>query len=589
MSERASDKTMDPKLYWAARKGDCTVLKIPEIPDIDQQATKPTSNTALHIAVTHGQEKFVQELCRQYPSLLTQANDEGDTPLHVAARTGDVFIAAFLVSKIRPGDIECAGAAEKLRLRNKDNYMPLHEAVRNDNVKVAKLLTEADHLWYSYDNDADKSLLSLAVRTTDIELVHLILTKPASFGGSKGERALYLAAFRQNFDIVEVLIEKNIQLVRGGDENGKTPLHYVAEFGKPRMVKMVEKLILKQPSSVYKLDRNGQSPLHIAASKSHLKVVKELIKHCPDSMEQLSQKGESILHFAVSSGKVRMVIYVLDVLGLHKLLNQPDKDGNTPFHVSATLPCSRTFFYLAFDARQDQQAVNNKQQTAFNIQDNQPRNSIFAKMSSLWVKFLGRLSWLEWFKDLEKEGDDAKMIQSYKEMVNTLATVATLITTVTFASALQVPGGFTNGDSSIQGMATLAGDPFFEDFMIADTIAMGLSLTAMFLILLGTYFDNKKCIIFVEAARILTFLSFLATGMAFMEGVAAVLPGGDLKNLITRGYGIAVWCPYIFAVIGFLIFVYPLVVPSVIFVYQSTPHGIRKWFLSKYTRYIWQF
>ncbi|XP_043696373.1 protein ACCELERATED CELL DEATH 6-like [Telopea speciosissima] len=579
---------MNSELYWAARNGDTTLLKLPYTPSIDQQATRPTLNTALHIALYHddGHAKFVKELYHQFPLLLTQPNSDGDTPLHfVARRTGNEEIAKFLISRIRPDDqdIECASAIEKLRMRNKDNFMPLHEAVRNNNLPVAKLLTQADPNWSSYDNDSDKSLLYLAARTGEPDMVKLILEKPAAYGGPKGEKALYEAAARKHFDIVEEITNKKIQLNKGADECGKTPLHYAAEFGEDWIV---EKLIKKYPSSAYMLDENGHSPLHIAASKFKLEVVKKLIKHCPDSMEQLSQKGESILHFAVKSERLRMVIYVVDILGLERLLNKPDMYGNTPFHVSANLTCSRIFFYLAFDARQDPWALNNEQQTAFDIQDQQPRNSVFSTLSNMWVKFIGRQSWRVWIKKLEKEEQETStMIESYKQMANTLGTVATLITTVTFASALQVPGGFTSsGDNSLPGMATLAADPFFEDFMIADTIAMGLSLTAMFLILFGTYFNNKKFILFMEAARILTFLSFLSTGMAFMEGVAAVLPGGDLKNLITRGYGIAVWCPYIFAIIGFLIFVYPLVVPTAIFVYQSTPHHLRQrpWF-SKFT------
>ncbi|XP_042478981.1 protein ACCELERATED CELL DEATH 6-like [Macadamia integrifolia] len=590
MSERACfEKTMNQKLYWAARTGDTTQLKLREIPDIDKQATTPTSNTALHIAVYYGQYKFVRELCTQCPSLLTQANSEGDTPLHVAARTVNDnrgLIASFLISGIRAVDSECGGATEKLRLRNKDNYMPLHEAVRNNNLQVAMLLTEADPNWSCHDNDADMSLLYLAARTGDLDMVKLLLQNPAAYGGPKGEKALYEAAARKNFDIVKELTEKDIQIMRGGDEHGKTALHYAAEFGNH---KIVEKLISKYPSSAYTLDQNGHSPLHIAAAEFQLNVVDEMIKHCPDCTEQLSKDGKSILHFAVKSESLRMVIYVVDILGLDGLMNKADIHGNTPFHMSAKLNYPKTFFYFAFDGRQDQLALNQENQTAFQIQDKQPRNSIFSKMSHQWVKFLRLKSWREWFRKLEKEGqeENTELIESYMQLGSTLGTIATLTATVTFASALAVPGGFSSGDNSIQGMATLAGDPFFEDFMITDTIAMGFSLTAMFLILFGTYFNNKKIVIFMETARILTFLSFLSTGMAFMEGVAAVLPGGNLKNLITRGYGIAVWCPYFFAVVGFLIFFYPLVVPTALLAYQYTPHHLRRhgWY-SKFIGYM---
>ncbi|XP_043695622.1 ankyrin repeat-containing protein BDA1-like [Telopea speciosissima] len=151
----------------------------------------------------------------------------------------------------------------------------------------------------------------------------------------------YEAAARRYFDIVEEITNKKIQYIKGADEYGKTSLHYAAEFGEEWIV---ERLIKKFPSSAYTLDINGHSPLHIAVWKFNLKAVKELIKHCPDSMEQVSQKGESILHFAVKSERLRMVIYVVDILGPEGLLNQPDMYGNTAFHVSANLTSTRKFF-----------------------------------------------------------------------------------------------------------------------------------------------------------------------------------------------------------------------------------------------------
>ncbi|XP_042517054.1 protein ACCELERATED CELL DEATH 6-like [Macadamia integrifolia] len=577
MSERACDKTMDPKLYEAARKGDTNLLR--QIPDLDQQAMRLTLNTALHIAVRYGQYNFVQELSSKYPSLLTQANSEGDTPLHIAAWTGNEVIARLLISKLS-ADIESAGVAEKLRLRNKYEYMPLHEAIRNHNLEVAKLLIEADPGWSCYDNDADESLIYLAARTGNKDMVKLIVEQPAAYGGPKGEKALYVAAARKDFEIVEALSEKKIELIKGADENGKTPLHYAAEYGN---YKIVEKLISKYPCSAITLDENGQSPLHIAASKSYRKVVAELIKHCPECMEQLSrQKGKSILHFAVESGSLRTVIYVVEILGLQRLINQPDMDGNTPFHLAAKLTSSRTFFYFVFDSMQDQKAVNKDQQTAFHIHDSQRLKSVYSAMSNMWVKFLRLPNWAEWLKELgnEDEGQGSQLINSYQSMASTLGTIATLITTVTFAAALQVPGGFSN-----QGVAALQEDPFFTDFLIIDVIALTLSLTSVFLILFGTYFENKVFIVFMEIARVLTILSFLATGLAFNSGVSVILsPGSDLQFLI---FGVAQWCPYLLAIIGFPVFVFPVMMPHVLYVYQSTPLWLRRWvFSSKYTQYI---
>lgn len=66
----------------------------------------------------------------------------------------------------------------------------------------------------------------------------------------------------------------------------------------------------------------------------------------------------------------------------------------------------------------------------------------------------------------------------YKDRVNILLLVATLVATVTFAAGIAVPGGFNSSAPNL-GMAILTINFNFSLFVIYDTVAMHSSLVAI--------------------------------------------------------------------------------------------------------------
>lgn len=122
-------------------------------------------------------------------------------------------------------------------------------------------------------------------------------------------------------------------MVETDDEFGWIPLHYAAYFGD---VDVVELFLDKNISLAYKTDREGMSALHISAKEGHTEVVKKLIKKCPDTCELLDNRDRTALHIAMESGRGYLVATFLETQNFFKdLLNEQDKDGNTPFHLAA--------------------------------------------------------------------------------------------------------------------------------------------------------------------------------------------------------------------------------------------------------------
>ena len=76
------------------------------------------------------------------------------------------------------------------------------------------------------------------------------------------------------------------------------------------------------------------------------------------------------------------------------------------------------------------------------------------------------------------EPREGTKMANYKDMVNTLLLVATLVATVTFAAGFTVPGGNDDSDPH-KGMAKFLQHHLFQAFVISNTIAMYSSVTVV--------------------------------------------------------------------------------------------------------------
>ncbi|WCJ23929.1 hypothetical protein M5689_005926 [Euphorbia peplus] len=104
----------DSLLYKAAAKGQIDSFNACTEP-LDLLLA-PIKNTILHIHITHQipSVPFLDQILATCPSLLLQANNKGETPLHMAARHGHAAaVVIFLIAsaKVQHEDIEI-GAAE---------------------------------------------------------------------------------------------------------------------------------------------------------------------------------------------------------------------------------------------------------------------------------------------------------------------------------------------------------------------------------------------------------------------------------------------------------------------------------------------
>lgn len=147
-------------------------------------------------------------------------------------------------------------------------------------------------------------------------------------------------------------------------------------------------------------------------------------------------------------------------------------------------------------------------------------------VSTIWRKFSSPIGWSirqDIPPSANQETEDAKM-QSYQQMGQTLLMVTTLITTVTFAAAFTMPGGYHQSGPK-RGMALLYSSIGLEMFVIYDIMAMICSTTAACLIFWGAISGEKSYPYCLASATFLTYIALQATAGAFMTGIKIVLPG----------------------------------------------------------------
>lgn len=127
--------------------------------------------------------------------------------------------------------------------------------------------------------------------------------------------------------------------------------------------------------------------------------------------------------------------------------------------------------------------------------------------------------------------------------------VATLIASVTFGAALQIPGGYKNEDPG-RGSAVLIKHLMFNIFVLADCFSFALSSGSIFGHFLASIEKSstvaKK---FREDAKILTYLSIGGMVIAFTAGIhVALVPSPTLWAASTGLCIFFLWGPMLILV-----------------------------------------
>ncbi|XP_059310370.1 protein ACCELERATED CELL DEATH 6-like [Lycium ferocissimum] len=516
---------MDGRLYEAAESGDMKVFREYKDQLITRQLTPykntvlhiaagrkftnfsqliPFKNTVLHKAAAHCTNFFYEDaedfLAIVSQDLLFRLNSNGDTCIHVAAKKGHFNLIEALIGYMKqnfPADLESGiePAHELLRISNSEGNMALHEAVMHRRHRVVEMLVREDADFTYPPNNASKSPLFLAMENKDKVSAKLILSsRSPSYAGPYGTTALHAAALIRYgaYDCLVMILEKEPSLIKQVDDEGWSPLHFAAFLGSSGTVRA---LLKKDKQMAYEtIKEDNKTPLHLAALNDRSLTVKEIIKQCPDSNEAVTSRGHNALRLARLNGSLIVV-----------------------------------HFYLGF----------------FHIMVHCPNNLRYANQSSdpsvvIHHPYLKQTD--RWWRGKEVKNELAEDEVSWKERINTHLVVATLIMTIAFAAGFTIPGGYDDDEGPNKGTAILARKAAFKAFVVADTLAMICSASALFLHFTATLKQGTMTYTrYIWAARVIL-IAMAATVIAFATGLYAVLPFNGLAIGVSVMCSVSLYC-----------------------------------------------
>ena len=231
------------------------------------------------IEVVLGQQDWTPRMHRR----IDQQRDDGNTPLHIAAREDHLAIARLLLQK---------GA--KSNLKNRSRHTPLGVACVEGNETIVRLLLDKGAEPTPRSPDFDQ-LLNLAAEGGNEATVRLLLdmgARPTVPHKKRNWTALHLAARAENEAIVELLIERGADVAAKAGANHQTPLHCAAGDS------AISKLLIDNGANVNVLSDHGMTPLHYAVRRDAGAV--QLLLDCGADINAKDRIGDSPLLLAAA-------------------------------------------------------------------------------------------------------------------------------------------------------------------------------------------------------------------------------------------------------------------------------------------------
>ncbi|GIY29024.1 uncharacterized protein CDAR_557801 [Caerostris darwini] len=259
-------------------------------------------------------------------------SDRGSSPMHEAARRGDVEIVESLITK---------GA--KINVERFDGITPLHHAIIHGHTPVVDLLLEKGAFIEAAEKIMNFTPLLFAVERGHLEIVEQLLQKSANlcvkdamgmsllhhasknghirvirflfenynqkkfinYKNKRGLTPLHLSVLNDHISTVEYLLQ-NAANVNDVNENNYTPLMISAKKGNLVIVRC----LIKNGANVHSKATGGLTALHLASLYKHEEVAKILIENGSDIFEKC-MIGISPAHIAFGAGSKSLVEFII--------------------------------------------------------------------------------------------------------------------------------------------------------------------------------------------------------------------------------------------------------------------------------------
>ncbi|XP_019860100.1 PREDICTED: serine/threonine-protein phosphatase 6 regulatory ankyrin repeat subunit A-like [Amphimedon queenslandica] len=250
--------------------------------------TNKKGQTPLHLAAASGDKDTAEALLfsvtgsSTHHDLLTATDNEGSTVLHTACINGHTDVFNYL-SSIYPQDVNAVD--------NRGHGL-LHAACEGGDIGIVRTLIETH------------GLDPLAEDEDGITCLHLI---------AKRKELLFDFLMDTPVDVYQYLEPNIVSNPVPKDKFGRTPLHYASHSDNIRMVRY---LIETFPCTPDDPDKNGYTSVHGACEAGSMELVQYFLTDLKYNALAETDDCKTMLYFASKSSNLELVQFLVDVFSL---------------------------------------------------------------------------------------------------------------------------------------------------------------------------------------------------------------------------------------------------------------------------------
>jgi ankyrin repeat protein len=225
------------------------------------------------------------------------------SPLPVGGQSIEGMYASFYHSKLILSLSELVLPNEAINARDDRDQTPLHYAAREGELQVVEWLIEKEAEVDAKDSQDGRTPLSCAAGNGHLEVVKSLLDKGAEVDSKDnwGRTPLIYTAANGHLEMVRLLVATGKAEVDSRDiaslfsPGGWTPLSLAAYYGHLEVVRL---LVATGKAEVDSKDLSQRTPLSYAAANGHLEVVKFLVQEAKADIRSKDDGGKTALDLA---------------------------------------------------------------------------------------------------------------------------------------------------------------------------------------------------------------------------------------------------------------------------------------------------
>ncbi|OVA05330.1 Ankyrin repeat [Macleaya cordata] len=259
------------------------------------------NDTALHEAVRNHRFDIVKLLTEADPVFIYLANNEGETPLYLAAEEGLYDCVVQILQT-------CPSSA----YGGPHGRTAMHAAVSSDNSDITKILLEKKPATIQEGDNNGRTPLHYAAQLNLHKRVVQLLdfdSSVAYLSDKDGKTALHIATSNGSRKVIDDLTRHCPDCWELVDNKGQNFLHVAAENGRLFLIEYLLLSYVMVEGLINEPDNNGNTPLHLAAMTGNLRVV-DILNRDRRVNKRVMNKNYLTAHDVFTS-KINMKVRIL--------------------------------------------------------------------------------------------------------------------------------------------------------------------------------------------------------------------------------------------------------------------------------------